>query len=65
MFGRGAAAAANDGCTAIARQGGVMGHQLGCAVVMNVAIVIFRNARIAFRDDRGLRASGGESQDRS
>ena len=42
-----------------------MGHQLGCAVIMDVAIVIFWNACIAFRNDWGLRAGGRKPQDRS
>ena len=60
----GAAAAANDGCAAVAGQPGIMGHQLWRAVIMDVTVVIFWNARIAFRNDGRLRASAGKSQDR-
>ena len=64
MFRCGAATAANDGCAAVAGQGGIMGHQLWRAVIMDMAVVIFWDARIAFCNDGRLRARGGKSQDR-
>ena len=41
-----------------------MGHQLWRAVIMDMAVVIFWDARIAFCNDGRLRARGGKSQDR-
>jgi hypothetical protein len=60
MLGRGAAAAADESRPAIARHDGVVGHQFGRAVVMDVAIDIFRDAGIALGDDRQAAPGGGE-----
>lgn len=43
MFGHGAAATADDAHTRITGENGVFGHQFRCAIVMDMAVVVFRN----------------------
>ena len=65
MFGLRAAASADDPRACIARQHGVTRHQLGRAVVMDVPVHVFRDARVALRDDGPFRARRTEAQNRA
>ena len=62
MFGHCSTAAANNLCAAIARHHGVVAHQRGRAVIVDVAIDIFRDARVALGNDRAAVALRRKAQ---
>ena len=65
MLGRGAAAAADDRGAAIAGQNRIIGHQGRGAIVMDMPVVVFRDAGVALGDQRAFGARGGKAQHRA
>ena len=62
MLGHGAAAATDDPHAGIARQHRIFGHQRWRAVIVDVAVVILRDARIALGDQWPFRAMRSKAQ---
>ena len=58
-----AATAANDRGPGIAGQHRIIGHQRGGAVIMDMAVMVFRDPGIAFGNHRLVRAGSGKAQD--
>ena len=65
MVRHGAAATADDAHTRITGQHGIIGHQIGRAVIMDMAVMVFGDPGVAFGDDRSRGALGHKSQHRA
>ena len=62
MLGHGTTAAANDRRSCVTRKNRIFGHQVGRAVIMDMPVVVFRDAGVAFRNDRALAALGDKAK---
>ncbi len=65
MFGHGTATAADDRRAAVARHFGIISHQFGRAIIVDVPFDIFWDAGIALCNDRQWHPLGGKAENRA